>query len=769
MEIEFQISNLGERYEMKKLLGTGGMATVYKAWDNHLQRNVAIKRLHNADASDSETIQSMWKEAMTTASIQHPNILTIYDFGIDEQGPYVIMEFIDGKTVEELVDNDLYDLESFRDAIFQTLNALVSAHRVNLLHRDLKPQNIMASRLLSGGLQYKILDFGLAKFAAKPTEQTVKHDMIRGSVYYMSPEQLLRQPLDIRSDIYSMGCVYYYMLTGHLAFNGENLGQVVASHLQHTVVPLQEIRADLPNPILNWVMKMIRLDAAKRPQTAEEAAESFKQAMAHAERPKTISFLEHTNQRQSEEPVASTKPRLVVKKKGPTSKHIVKKTGKATVRQRRRFGSTDLRKTSSKIPRKHSSELSSRSATSEIRRKKMSTGNIPHDSRRSAWWLGLLLVMLMITLLAGLLYFLKEQKDRKATPPSPATPQTLSFITENAHLDEPPLPKSNPFKGHTHVMFIQFKGYEDREPLVDFPVLITLNRHTSGLDYRQFADEQGRDLRFCDAQGKRELAYETEQWNILGNSHIWVKVPVLRKDTYIWAYWGNPSPQPVADKTSVWDKHYRAVWHMNDDKDATDNKVIVETSGIIKRSTKGVAGGAMDFLPQPSYMNTRLSLNTSDDNTISGWVLLRQEQRMCQWVGSYFTNYCYTGIDEEGKVVYGYANTETTGNKLPEYRNAWLHWALVAKQGKATMFLQGKRVGTCSYQGQGEQANTLFLGARQGNGSDDGIPSFHLNGLLDEVRISAGKARSEGWIKACFYNQANNTAFTTCGSVRKLK
>jgi serine/threonine protein kinase len=272
MESSAPQSNLESRYELQQLLGSGGAGKVYKAYDKSLRRNVAIKRFGSEFGPATTSDEQAWREAMTLASIQHPNILTVFDFGVDEQGPYVITEFLEGETLDKVIQRGPLHLKDFRDLAQQTLEALIAAHQIGLIHRDLKPQNIMVLHLASGAKQYKILDFGLAKIVQEPRAQTMIGDhTIVGSIFYIAPEQLSRKPVDARSDLYSMGCVYYNALTGHNAFEGESVTEIIASHIRHRVVPLTKRRAEIPQPLADWVMKFIQLQPEHRWQSAAEA------------------------------------------------------------------------------------------------------------------------------------------------------------------------------------------------------------------------------------------------------------------------------------------------------------------------------------------------------------------------------------------------------------------------------------------------------------------------------------------------------------------
>jgi serine/threonine protein kinase len=264
------------RYRIQEEIAVGGTARIFRAWDGQLHRTVALKRLQ-ADGIGLGSNQLVWTEAMTMASVQHPNIVTIYDFGEDEDGPFVVMELVEGETLDAVIQRGVMTLEDFSKLVQQTLDPLISAHHAGLIHRDLKGANVMLTWLASGSFQVKILDFGLAKLLAVPQNQTVEQDgSLIGSIYTMAPEQFNRQPVDERSDLYSIGCVYYFALTGQLPFQGETLAEVVASHLQHHVaVPLEVVRPDLPGAICDWVMTFINVDPRERFQSARQALGAY--------------------------------------------------------------------------------------------------------------------------------------------------------------------------------------------------------------------------------------------------------------------------------------------------------------------------------------------------------------------------------------------------------------------------------------------------------------------------------------------------------------
>ena len=263
---------------MRGKLGQGGLGTVFRAWDHALKREVAVKRIASTyeGSQREEATRQMEKETGALAALQHPNIVTIYDVGADEDGPFVVMELLTGQTLDDVVERAPLTWQDFRELALQIQEALVAAQDLGLVHRDLKPSNIMLNWLPSGRFQAKVVDFGLAKFSPKPSAQTVdQSDSVFGSIFYMAPEQFERGALDARVDMYSIGCVYYFTLTGESPFQGDTGPQVMAAHLEHRVVPLAQLRPDLPRWVSDWVMWHINRHATERPANARESLKTF--------------------------------------------------------------------------------------------------------------------------------------------------------------------------------------------------------------------------------------------------------------------------------------------------------------------------------------------------------------------------------------------------------------------------------------------------------------------------------------------------------------
>ena len=280
------------RYAIDRLLGSGGSGTVNLAYDTKLERWVAIKRMPAGD-------NSALREASIIANLHHPNIVMIYD--IFEQGVEVffVMELVLGPTLEDLVE--AMSEGTFRDFATQCLQGLAAAHEKNVVHRDVKAGNIMLASLAEGGYRVKILDFGQSRVSEEPSLQTIDHNgAVVGSIYAMSPEQLGNEPLDSRTDLYSLGCVFYQALTLERPFKGGSVTEVYASHFRHRFNPLGSLRPDLPVALTMWVEQLFSLERSDRPSSSLEALAMLHQsagaAVIRAASPleKTMPVLKHT-------------------------------------------------------------------------------------------------------------------------------------------------------------------------------------------------------------------------------------------------------------------------------------------------------------------------------------------------------------------------------------------------------------------------------------------------------------------------------------------
>jgi serine/threonine protein kinase len=269
---------VADRFELKEMIGSGGLGDVYRAWDHHLERAVAVKRVRLQVAqNDRRLAEQTWREAMTTASLQHPNIVTIFDYGIDEEGAYVVMELIEGETLEAVLTRGPLQFEDFRRFAQQSLEGILAAHTLGLIHRDLKPGNFMIAQTANASLfTVKILDFGLAKYLDVPQPQSMDHfNSLMGSIHYMAPEQFQRLPLDRRTDLYSLGCIFYEAVTGHPAFDAPNVSELIDAHLKGAPFPMKQLRRDISPALEKWIMRLLERDPTKRSISAAEALKTL--------------------------------------------------------------------------------------------------------------------------------------------------------------------------------------------------------------------------------------------------------------------------------------------------------------------------------------------------------------------------------------------------------------------------------------------------------------------------------------------------------------
>jgi beta-lactam-binding protein with PASTA domain/predicted Ser/Thr protein kinase len=252
------------RYRVMRKLGAGGMADVYLAEDEELGRRVAIKILNDRHANDESFVERFRREAKNAAGLSHPNIVSIYDRGEAEGTYYIAMEYLDGRTLKELLI--ARGPMPIGDAIHHTrqiLNALRFAHKKGVVHRDIKPHNVM----VDGDGRLKVTDFGIARAGAS---QMTEAGAIVGTAQYLSPEQARGAAVDQRSDLYSIGVVLYEMLTGNVPFSGESPVEIAMKHLSDTPRPPSSIRPEIPPDLDMVVLRALAKNPDDRFQTAEE-------------------------------------------------------------------------------------------------------------------------------------------------------------------------------------------------------------------------------------------------------------------------------------------------------------------------------------------------------------------------------------------------------------------------------------------------------------------------------------------------------------------
>lgn len=268
-----------QRYKIYEQLGAGGNGAVYRAYDTQLKRWVAIKRLLTATEATSEdpSTAELRREADTLASLRNANIVTIFDVGTDDEGLFMVMELLEGPDLADTIATAPLGYDDFKQLAEQTLEALLAAHQLRILHRDIKPENIKVERLPGGRLQAKLIDFGLARAGLGARKQTEDHTgSVMGSIYYMAPEQLSREPVDIRTDLYALGCVLYESIAARKPFDGKTVNEVIDKHLDHDVVPLGQLCPHLPQWLTYWVMRLMSCKPDERPASAQQAIEEFR-------------------------------------------------------------------------------------------------------------------------------------------------------------------------------------------------------------------------------------------------------------------------------------------------------------------------------------------------------------------------------------------------------------------------------------------------------------------------------------------------------------
>ncbi|MGV3661418.1 MAG: serine/threonine-protein kinase [Prosthecobacter sp.] len=272
------------RYEVRELIAKGGLGSVFRAWDTQEGRPVAIKRIQAEDVGGfGAAVDRMVREARLQSALCHPNIVAIHDTGVDQAGGYIVMELIQGDTLENAVRRKALSVGEFDSLVRQTLAGMSAAHQKGIVHLDLKPENLMLQPQpeAGGSFQVKILDFGLAKIhAPAQREHKPRPKGLFGSVYFMAPEQFEIAVVDARADIYALGCVFYYALTQKVPFEGDTSPQVIVAHRYHHLTPLAALRPDLPASLVQWVERLISRLPADRPASLEEALQGYVQAVA---------------------------------------------------------------------------------------------------------------------------------------------------------------------------------------------------------------------------------------------------------------------------------------------------------------------------------------------------------------------------------------------------------------------------------------------------------------------------------------------------------
>ena len=262
---------LGNRYEIIRKIGDGGMAFVYEAKDRLLNRVVAVKVLRPEFVDDEEFLAKFKREAEAVANISHPNIVNVYDVGCDGKVNYIVMEYIDGQNLKEIIKTEgTLDEYTALDITKQIAKALGAAHKKGVIHRDIKPHNILIS---SEGRNVKVADFGIAKAATNSTMTNI--GSIIGSVHYFSPEQAKGKPVKNNADLYSLGIVLYEMLLGKVPFKGDSPISIALQHINEDIEFSLEEKTQIPQSIRTLIKKLTEKDPTDRYQSSEEVIEDI--------------------------------------------------------------------------------------------------------------------------------------------------------------------------------------------------------------------------------------------------------------------------------------------------------------------------------------------------------------------------------------------------------------------------------------------------------------------------------------------------------------
>lgn len=311
---------INERYEIVKSIGEGGMANVYLANDKILDRKVAVKVLRGDLSSDDKFIRRFQREALSVSNLSHPNIVEVYDVGEEDGEHYIVMEYIDGKTLKQLLKKrESLTLTEVIDIMTQLTDGISHAHESYIIHRDIKPQNIM----IEDNGRIKITDFGIAM--ALNATQLTQTNSVMGSVHYLPPEQANGKASTIKSDIYSLGILMYELLTGTVPFRGDNAVEIALKHMNDKIPSIRKQDPSIPQSVENILLKA----TAKNPRNRYDSAKEMYEDLLHSleeehSNDKKISFEYPENDLDQTAPIPITPPKKKVEK--PKKEEITEDT-----------------------------------------------------------------------------------------------------------------------------------------------------------------------------------------------------------------------------------------------------------------------------------------------------------------------------------------------------------------------------------------------------------------------------------------------------------
>ena len=265
---------INDRYQIIKTIGEGGMANVYLAYDTILDRNVALKVLRGDLSNDEKFVRRFQREALSASSLSHPNIVEMYDVGEDDGQYYIVMEYVDGKTLKQLIKKrGALTLNEVIDIMLQLTDGIAHAHDSYIIHRDIKPQNIM---IMENGL-VKITDFGIAM--ALNSTQLTQTNSVMGSVHYLPPEQANGKGASVKCDIYSLGILMFELLTGTIPFKGENAVEIALKQMKEPLPDVTLINPEIPQSIENILLKATAKNPKNRYNDAREMHHDLETAL----------------------------------------------------------------------------------------------------------------------------------------------------------------------------------------------------------------------------------------------------------------------------------------------------------------------------------------------------------------------------------------------------------------------------------------------------------------------------------------------------------
>lgn len=299
---------INDRYEIIKTIGEGGMANVYLANDTILDRKVAIKVLRGDLSNDEKFIRRFQREALSVSNLSHPNIVEVYDVGEEDGQYYIVMEYIEGKTLKQLLKKrETLTLPEVIDIMLQLTDGLAHAHESYIIHRDIKPQNIM---ILDNGL-VKITDFGIAM--ALNATQLTQTNSVMGSVHYLPPEQANGKSATVKSDIYSLGILMYELITGSVPFKGDNAVEIALKHMKEKIPSIRKQNPTIPQSVENIVIKATAKNPRNRYDSVKEMHDNLEICM-EKENAKKVTFEYPENDIDDSEPITKKKEKNKIEK-----------------------------------------------------------------------------------------------------------------------------------------------------------------------------------------------------------------------------------------------------------------------------------------------------------------------------------------------------------------------------------------------------------------------------------------------------------------------